>query len=381
VTYKNPNTIKQKLIPVSAPFISDLEVEYAARAVKSGFISGSSGEYITQFEELFAKFCNTKFGVSCASGTAALQLAVRAAGIKSGDEVIVPTFTNIASVLCVIYAGAKPVLVDAREDTWCMDERLVNEKLTMRTRAIIPVHIYGHPVKMDTIMDIAKERNLVVIEDAAEAHGGLFNGKVLGGIGDMGCFSFYANKIITTGEGGMIVTNNAKYAEKMKSLRNLAFGDVKRYLHIDLGYNYRLTNVQAAIGVAQMQRVNEFVEKKREIASWYNGALGKIDGVTLPCEMPWAKNVYWMYGILIGDEFGLGRDELMKKLREKGIDTRSFFVPMQNQPVFNSLGLFKNDKCPVSDRISKMGLYLPSGIGLTRKEVDYVCNVIKDLSK
>ena len=371
-----------KFINVSEPDISKLELKNTIEAVKSGFISGSTGKFIKQFEEEFAKFCGASFAVACNSGTAALQLAIRVADIKEGDEVIVPTFTNIASLLCIVYAGAKPVLVDSRADTWCMDETLVEAKITPRTKAILPVHIYGHPVKMDTIMQIAKKHNLLVIEDAAEAHGATCDGKMVGSFGELSCFSFYANKIITTGEGGMTLTSSQKFADKMKVLRNLAFQDTVRYLHEDLGYNYRMTNIQAAIGVAQLSRINQFIEKKREMAQWYNKGLKKVKGVTLPVEMPWAKNVYWMYGIVVNEKkFGMSKEMLMQELKKRGIDSRSFFIPMHQQPVFHTMGLFKGESYPVSENIGKNGLYLPSGLTIKKSQVSYICRTIKELSK
>lgn len=372
---------KGKFINVSEPSLSKLEERYVKDALKSGFISGTTGRYIKEFEEGFAKFCRTEFSVSCNSGTAALQLAVRTAGIKEGDEVIVPTFTSIATILCVIYAGATPVLIDSRKDTWCMDESLLESKITHRTKAVMPVHIYGHPVKMDTVMKIAKKHSLIVIEDAAEAHGGMFDGKPVGSIGQMGCFSFYGNKILTTGEGGMVTTSNAEYAAKMRSLRNLAFGDAKRYIHTDLGYNYRMTNIQAAIGLGQLQRADELISKKRAMAATYNKALAEVKGVHTPVELPWAKNVYWMYGILLDERFRMGRDQLMAALYERGIDTRSFFVPLHKLPMFHALGLFKEDSHPVSEMLGRNGLYLPSGANLKKSEILYICKTIKDLSK
>lgn len=376
------DTGRGALVPVCTPSITELEVRYATDAVRSGFISGTKGEYIQRFEEAFAKYCKAEHGIACNSGTAALQLAIRALKIKVGDEVIVPAFTNIATILCVVYVGAVPVLVDAREDTWCINEKLVEQKVTKRTKAIIPVHIYGHPVEMGPVMEVAKKHNLFVVEDAAEAHGAEYNGKIVGNIGDIGCFSFYANKIVTCGEGGMCVTDNKAWAEKMQSLRNLAFGDASRYLHTDLGYNYRMTNVQAAIGFAQMQRVDELVKRKRVVAAQYSRELRNVNGITTPCEMPWAKNVYWMYGILIDrKKFRISKDELMAELLKHGIETRSFFVPMQNQPVFRSLGLFRNDKCPVSDRLGREGLYLPSSTGLGKEEIVHICDVIKGLGR
>jgi len=372
----------KKFINVSEPDLSKLELKNATDAVRSGFISGSAGKYIKEFEEEFAKFCGVEFGVACNSGTAALQLAIRVANIKEGDEVIVPTFTNIASLLCIVYAGAKPVLIDSRADTWCMDETQVEAKVNSRTKAILPVHIYGHPVKMDTIMQIAKKHNLLVIEDAAEAHGATCDGKMVGSFGELSCFSFYANKIITTGEGGMTLTSSQKFADKMKVLRNLAFQDTVRYLHEDLGYNYRMTNIQAAIGVAQLSRINQFIEKKREMAQWYNKGLKKVKGVTLPVEMPWAKNVYWMYGIVIDEQkFGMSKEVLMQELKKRGIDSRSFFIPMHQQPVFHSMGLFKGESYPVSEKIGKNGLYLPSGLTIKKNQVSYICKTIKEFSK
>ncbi|MDA8054941.1 MAG: DegT/DnrJ/EryC1/StrS family aminotransferase, partial [Thermoplasmatales archaeon] len=310
-------------IPVNDIKLTRKEIDYAIDAISSGFISGTSGEYIEKFEKEFAKFCGTRFAVACSSGTTALQLAVRASGIKKGDEVLVNTFTNIASILAIIYNGAKPVLVDSRKDTWSMDENELESKITKRTKAVIPVHIFGHPVKMDTVMDLANKYNLIVIEDAAEAHGAEFLGKKVGGIGHMGCFSFLAGKIITSGEGGMVVTNQESLAEKMRSLRSLAFGsDVNRYMHVDLGYNFRMTNIQAAIGYGQAQRAMELVNKRRLIASWYNEKLKNIKGITLPVEAKWAKNVYWMYGILINDEFEMTRNNFIHELRKHGIDSR-----------------------------------------------------------
>lgn len=356
-------------IPVSSPWLTERELEYVEDAVKSGNISGSGGQYIERFERAYASFCNVRHAVSCVNGTAALQLAVRAAGIEKGDEVIIPAFTNIATALGVVYAGAKPVLVDARADTWCLDESKIAKKITRRTKAIIPVHIYGHPVEMDAVMETAEKYHLKVIEDAAEAQGALFRGRVAGAIGDMGCFSLYANKIVTTGEGGMVVTGDAETAEKLKSLRNLAYGNSKRYLHTDLGYNYRLSNVLAAIGLAQMERVDALIAKKIEIASLYNEYLRGKEELTLPVQERWAKNVYWMYGVLVNEQSKVHKDALMKKLAGTGIETRSFFCPLHKQEAFLKLGLFRGERLGVSEDISERGLYLPSGLALSRQQV------------
>ena len=356
------------------------EINYAINALNSGFISGTTGEYIEKFENEFAKFCGTNFAVACSSGTTALQLAVRASGVKEGDEVLVNTFTNIASILAVIYNGAKPILIDSRKDTWSMDESELEAKITGRTKAIIPVHIFGHPVKMDTVMDLADKYNLTVIEDAAEAHGAEFLGRKVGSIGHLGCFSFLAGKIITSGEGGMVVTNDGVLAEKMRSLRSLAFGsDVNRYMHVDLGFNFRITNIQAAIGYGQTQRAKELVEIRRRIASWYNTKLKDIQGISLPVEAKWAKNVYWMYGILINDEFGITRDDVIHELRKQGIDSRPFFVPMHQQKVFTEKKMFLHDYLPVSEYLGSHGLYLPTGTTLTLDNVETVASVLKNM--
>ena len=366
-------------IPVSEPPIGKIEIEYVLDAVKSGWVSGSNGPYIDKFENEFSNYCNSKFGVSCSSGTAALQLAVSALDLQPNDEVIVPTFTNIATILAVVHSGAKPVLVDSDKEIWGIDHTKISEKITKNTKAIIPVHIYGHPVEMDTIMKIADEHDLVVIEDAAEAHGAEYKGKRIGGIGHMGCFSFYANKIITTGEGGMIVTNDERFAKKTSSLRNLAFQDTTRYLHEYLGYNFRMSNILAALGYAQFSRISEFISKKRDMAKKYSSGLSKIPGICLPIEKSWAKNVYWMYGIIIKKEFGMTRDELREFLSKRGIGTRTFFVPMHKQPGLIQKGLFKNnEKFPISEDLSENGLYIPSGLTITNDEILYVIECIKE---
>ena len=360
--------------------LTEKEIDYAIDAIKSGFISGTTGKYIEKFEKEFAKFCGTDFAVACSSGTTALQLAVRAAGVKEGDEVLVNTFTNIASILAIIYNGAKPVLVDSRKDTWSMDESQLESRITKRTKAIIPVHIFGHPVKMDTVMDIADKYNLIIIEDAAEAHGAEFLGKKVGSIGHLGCFSFLAGKIITSGEGGMVVTNDEFLAGKMRQLRSLSFGNgVNRYMHEDLGFNFRMTNIQAAIGYGQTQRAKELIDKRRRIASWYKDKLKNINGITLPSEAEWAKNVYWMYGILINDEFGMSRNDVIRGLKECGIDSRPFFVPMHKQKVFLEKKMFLNDYLPVSEYLGSHGLYLPTGATLTIDNAEVIASVIKDI--
>jgi len=304
-------------------------------------------------------------------------------GVGKGDEVIIPSFTMIATAFAVIYCSAKPVLVDAEPETWNMDVEKIEEKITDRTKAIMPVHIYGHPCDMDPIMKLAREHDLYVVEDAAEAHGAEYKGKKAGGIGDVGCFSFYANKIITTGEGGMVVTNDEEIAERAKSFRNLCFPKERRiYLHSEVGYNYRMTNIQAAIGLAQFERIDELAEMRRRNAHLYNEYLEDVKGVCLPVEKKWAKNVYWMYSILIEDEFGMSRDGLMKELEKKGVETRTFFIPMHEQPVFQNTGLFlKGESYPVAEELARKGMYLPSSSGLKEKEIKYICDAIREIKK
>lgn len=366
------------MISVCEPVISRKELEYVTNCIKTNWIS-SKGKYIQEFENKFAKFCGCKYGISTTSGTAALHLALATLGIGKDDEVIIPTFTMIATAFAVIYTGAKPVLVDADKETWCMDISQIEDKITKKTKAILPVHIYGHPCNMSLILKLAKKYKLYVVEDAAEAHGAEYKGRKVGGIGDIGCFSFYANKIITTGEGGMIVTNNKKIAEKAKLLKNLAFSLKKRFLHFDIGFNYRMTNIQAAIGLAQLERIKELVNAHRRNAGLYNKYLRDIKSITLPVEEDWAKNIYWMFGILIEKDFGKTRDRVIVDLFKRGIETRIFFIPIHKQPIFRKMNLFLNECYPVSEELSKKGLYLPSGSGLEEKEIKYIAKSIKEI--
>ena len=366
-------------IPVCEPFLTGKEMEYVMDCLRTNWIS-SAGKYVNEFEQRFAEYIGCKYGISTTSGTTALHLALAALKIGRGDEVIVPAFTMIAPVFAVVYTGAKPVLVDADPETWNIDVNKIEEKITPNTKAIIPVHIYGHPCDMDPIMEIAEKYNLWVIEDAAEAHGAEYKGKKVGSFGHVSCFSFYANKIITTGEGGMIVTNDEKIAERARRLKDQAYSPERRFLHTDIGFNYRMTNIQAAIGLAQLEHIDEFVEMRRRNAYLYNSRLKDVPGITLPPEKEWAKNVYWMYSILIEEnEFGMSRDELMERLKGRGIETRTFFIPMHEQPAFLNLGLFKGERYPVAERLGKQGLYLPSSTGLKKEEIEYICDVIRGI--
>ncbi len=370
---------EKKLIPVCEPLIGERELQYVTDCLKTNWIS-SQGKYIGEFEQKFADYCGCKHGITTTSGTTALHLALMALGISQGDEIIVPAFTMAASVLSIVYTGARPVLVDSELETWNLDISQIRRKINQSTKAIMPVHIYGHPCDMDPIMEIAREQSLSVIEDAAEVHGAEYKGRKAGSLGDIGCFSFYANKIITTGEGGMVVTNNDEIAGKARTLKDLAHSKEKRFLHIDIGYNYRMTNIQAAIGLAQFERIDELAEMRRTNAHLYNSLLREVRGIRLPVEKEWARNVYWMYAIVIEDEFGISRDELMKRLGEKGIQTRAFFIPMHQQPAFQEIGLFKDESYPVAEELSQKGLYLPSGSGLKEEDIRYVCNTISSIA-
>lgn len=310
------------------------------------------------------------------SGTTALQLAVRAVGIGPGDEVLVSASTNIATALAVVHNGAVPVPVDSEPITWNLDLDLIESLITPRTKAIIPVHLYGHPVDMDALGDIAERHDLIVIEDCAESHGATCRGRMTGSFGAMACFSFYANKVITTGEGGMVTTNDDRLAERLRRLRNLAFVE-PRFRHDEAGYNFRMTGYQAAMGLSQLRRIDEVIDAKRRLAARYNEVLSDVTGLQLPTEQPWARNVYWMYAVVVQPEFGRTRDELGSDLRSRGIDTRTFFCPMDLQPCLRDIAGFRPEPCPVADRLWETGLYLPSSTALTDRELDYIGNSVR----
>ncbi len=364
------------MIPVNEPLLGERELDYIDECIKTGWIS-SAGRFIEEFEQRWAAYCGMKYGIAVSSGTAALQVAVGCLGLKVDDEVIMPTFTIISCALAVIYNGGNPVLVDVNPETWTIDVSKIEEKITERTRAIMPVHIYGHPCDMEPIWELARKHKLVIIEDAAEAHGAEYKRRRCGGLGEISCFSFYANKIITTGEGGMVLANDEHYAEKSRSLRNLCFRKDRRFYHTELGYNFRLTNIQAAIGLAQLERIDELIKKKIWIGNTYNKGLKDIPGLILPVEELWAKNVYWMYGVVLDEQLNLDAKEFAKRLLENGVDTRPFFLGMHNQPIFHKRGLFKDEHYPVADRLARQGLYLPSGLTLTEKQIEEVCKTIE----
>lgn len=367
------------MIPVFTPTIGPHEMRLVNEALTMGEISGSAGRFITKLEEKFAAFCGCRHGVAVSSGSTALHLACAAVGIQAGDEVLVSASTNIASANAVVQQGALVVPVDSEPDTWNMNPALLDALITPSTRAIMPVHLFGHPVDMDPVMEIARRRGLYVIEDCAEAHGAMYLGRKVGGIGDVGCFSFYANKVITCGEGGMLVTNDDKIAERTRLLRNLAFGQ-PRFKHEEIGYNYRLTNLQAAVAVGQLERINEILAQKRTIANWYLERLSSVPGLRMPVERMGCRNVYWMFALVVEREFGLSRDDFADELLSYGVDTRTMFCPMGQQPALLKRNAVRPTDCPQADFLWANGLYLPSGLNLTEYDVDAICHVVQEMS-
>lgn len=377
------------MIPVSEPALGPQELENVVECVKTGWIS-SAGKYIEQFESAWAEACGVKHGVAVSNGSTALDVAVRALEVGRDDEVIMPTFTIASCVSAVVNVGAVPVLIDSEPRTWGMDVTALEEAVTKRTRAIMVVHIYGHPVDMDPVLDLAGRHNLKVIEDAAEVHGARYlsgrNGasptwRVCGGMSDIATFSFYANKLITTGEGGMVITSDNALARRARSLRNLCFGPPRRFLHDEFGFNYRMTNIQAAIGVAQVVRLESIVARKRAIAAIYSSRLASVNGLALPIEESWARHVYWVYGMVLDDSVPLDAAEFARKLAEKGIETRPFFLGMHEQPALHDLGHYAGSvgRFPVAERIARRGLYVPAGLTITDAEIHSVCDAIEEV--
>lgn len=363
-------------IPVSSPSIDKSDISSVTECLESGWIS-SMGGFVEKFQENFSSYIGKKYGVATNSGTTSLHLALAALGLKKDDEIIMPTFTMIATINAAEYLGLKVKLVDADLETWNMDLNDLEEKVSENTKAIMPVHIYGHPENMEIIEKIAKKYNLWVVEDAAEAHGAEAFGKKAGSFGDISSFSFYANKIITTGEGGIAITDDPNLSERMIWLRAHAFGrGGKHFWHEELGYGYRMSALQAALGVSQLGRIDKFVAKRREFARIYNENLRELQEagkISLPVEKPWAKNVYWMYSILVKDGY---RDKLMEYLANKGIETRTFFYPVHRQPYYSSR--YGNLHFPIADRISIEGMNLPSGNSMSNEQVFTVTNEINN---
>lgn len=367
------------MIPVNRPVLGGNEKRYLAECIETGWIS-SEGPFVKALESNFSRFMGCEQGIAVCNGSLAIDLALAALRIGPGDEVIIPSFTIISCAAAVVRAGAVPVVVDCTADTWNIDTALVAGKVTARTKAIMPVHIYGLPVDMDPVMEIARQHELYVIEDAAEQHGQTYKGRPVGSLGDIATVSFYPNKHITTGEGGMVVTNNAELADRCRRLRNLSFDAERRYIHEELGWNMRMSNLQAAVGVAQLERIDEFLRKKRQIGEWYQEHFRGHALLRLPAERTsYAENLYWVFGVVLDERVPFDAVEVIARLRAKGVDARHFFWPMHEQPVLRKLGYFTNERCPNSERIARRGFFLPSGTGTTRDEVDKSAEALKEI--
>ena len=366
------------MIPVNEPLLNGNEKKYLNECIDTGWIS-SEGPFIKKFEEEFSNKNNRKHGIAVCNGTAALEIAVESLGISEGDEVIIPAFTIISCASSIIKSGAIPVLVDSDIHTWNMDISQIESKITSKTKAIMVVHIYGLPVDMDPVLEIAKKYGLKIIEDAAEAHGQTYKGKPCGSFGDVSVFSFYPNKLITTGEGGMVLTDNDSIAEHLRSLRNLCFTANKRFVHEELGWNMRMTNVQAAIGLAQLERWNVSIARKREMGKLYTELLKNVEQISLPLtKTDYADNIYWVFGIMLKDK-DKSAEQIMKQLAEKGIGTRPFFYPMHLQPVLKRMGLYNNESYPNAENMYHNGFYLPSGLAITDEQIHEVVRTLKEI--
>ncbi len=364
------------MIPVYEPAIGEAEIEAVVAALRRGELSGSFGRSIPEFERKLAAYVGCEHGIAVSSGTTALHLAVAALGLGAGDEILVSSSTNVATALAAYHNGAVPVPVDSEDVTWNLDLDLVESLIGPRTRAIIPVHLYGHPVDMERLAVIAKKHDLSVIEDCAESHGASWNGRMTGSFGKLACFSFYANKIITTGEGGMVTTNDAALAERVRLLRNLAFTQ-PRFRHEVPGHNFRMTGYQAAMGVVQCDRLEEIVASKRRVAHTYDRLLAGIPGLRLPVELAGARNVYWMYAVVAEQSAGLSRDALTAHLKSCGIETRTFFCPMNQQPFLAAQAGHRDVPCPVADRLWQSGFYLPSSPTLTDDTIAEIATALR----
>ncbi len=371
----------RQYIPVSQPLLDDNEADNILAALQEKAISGLFGNALQQFESGFSEYCESQYGVSTSSGTTALHLALSILDIGQDDEVLISSYTNMATFFAACYQGAIPIPIDSEIGTWNLNPELIEEKITVNTKAIIVVHIFGHPVDMDSIMEIARKHDLFVIEDCAQAHGAEYKGKKVGSIGDVGCFSFYANKIITTGEGGMVVTSKKELAERARSLKSLAFGIDNKFMHRELGYNYRMSNIQAAIGCSQLSKIDHIITRKREVAEQYNSNLSNVVQVMLPIEKPECKSVYWMYHIVHQENTDISAKEVMNKLLEIGIETRPGFIPFNMQDIFIKRHMANIPDCPVANYLATNSYYLPSGPEISSEEVDYISENMKMILK
>ena len=366
-------------IPVNEPLLNGNEKKYLEECIDTGWIS-SDGTFVKKFETEFAKVVHREYGIGVCNGSVALDVAVAALEIGPGDEVIMPTFTIISCASAIVRTGAIPVLIDAEKDTWNMDIEQIESKITARTKAIMVVHIYGLPVDMNPIVKLAKKYNLFIIEDAAEVIGQTYYNKPCGSFGDISIFSFYPNKHITTGEGGMVLTDNQELAEKCKSLRNLCFQPQQRFLHEDLGWNFRLSNLHAAVGVAQLEQLDKSIIRKRDIGNRYINNLKNLSSIQLPqLYTLYAENIFWVFGIVLIDDKYPNATTIMGILKTKNIDTRPFFWPMHEQPIFHKMGLFQNESHPIAENIARKGFYIPSGLAITNEQIDIVSQTLLGL--
>jgi perosamine synthetase len=368
-----------EFIPVNEPLLNGNEKQYLIECIDTGWIS-SEGPFVDRFEREFAASVSRSHGIAVANGTAAIDTAIEVLGFAPGDEIILPTFTIISCINHMIRKGIVPVLVDSDPITWNMDVSQVEAKITPRTRAIMVVHIYGLPVDLDPVMDIAHRYGLKVIEDAAEMHGQTYRGQPCGSFGDLSVFSFYPNKHITTGEGGMIVTNDDHLAAECRGLRNLCFQPQKRFNHQRLGWNFRMTNMQAAVGVAQLERFPEHIRRKRNMGATYQTGLAEVPGLQLPLpETAYAQNIYWVFGLILESQVSFDAEEAMTRLSKMGVGTRPFFWPMHEQPVLRSMSLFHGERYPVAENMARRGFYIPSGLGLTTNQQEAVIAGMREL--
>lgn len=366
-------------IPVNEPRLPANAKIYLNQCIDTGWIS-SEGSFVQDFEEKISYMVNRRHGIAVCNGSAALEVAIAALKISTGDEVILPTFTIISCAAAIVRAGAKPVVVDADSQTWNMDVSQIEAAITPRTKAIMVVHIYGLPVDMDAVVMIANKHQLAIIEDAAEAHGQSYRERPCGSFGDISTFSFYANKHITTGEGGMVLTDDDTLAERCRSLRNLCFQKSQRFVHEELGWNFRMSNLQAAVGIAQVEGLSAITDRKRQIGQQYSQQLKSINGIELPlAATDYAANIYWIYGVVLADDRPETAKDIIAALAQHDIGTRPFFWPMHEQPVFKSAGLFEDVHCPVSEKLARRGFYLPSGTALTDEDLETVARTLKEV--
>ena len=375
---KNILKSKIKFIPVNKPIVSKDDINSVVKSLKEGWISGD-GPYVKKFEENYAKYHKRKYAVAVSNGTAALEIAVKSLNLKKGSEIIVPTFSIISTALCVIKNNLKPILVDSDLHNWNMIPEQIIKKINKKTKAIIVTHIYGYPVDMEKILKVAKKKKIFIIENEAEMNGQRYKKKICGSFGDVSTFSFYANKHITTGEGGMIVTNNKKIFERSRSLRNLCFGvGENRFNHDDIGWNYRMSSMQAAMGISQLKKINLLIKRKREIGKLYFSLLKKNMFIKIQKpSLKYADNIYWVFGVLLTSKSKLNREDVVQKLLKKKIQTRNFFYPMHKQKIFKKLKTFnKSSHFPNAEYLSKNGFYLPSGLGVTNEEIKYICKTL-----